>query len=137
MGKVSPLEPEELDDGEWLTQRIARGRDAPPEIDRPRPQDRDGVSASRGRKTPAEMYHVVRKGGHCGPDDGVRHARVGALRDAGFKVRHSPNQRNPDHVTISYPGDWDDYVALLFKQCFAVRRWNQSTEGVSGDERSD
>jgi hypothetical protein len=118
-----PLDAEDIADDEYVTQRIERGR---AEIDRPRVSDFDGmVSVSRGRKTPSQMFHVVRKAAKCGPDDGARYARVGDLRSAGFDVTHTPNRRNPDHASVSYPADWDDPVALLFRSCFSERRWNR------------
>ena len=125
---VPDLIVEEIRDQEEVTQRVCRGRDAVPEINAPRPRDMGRVSVIRGRVTPSEAYDVVRKGGTPGPDDGARYTTVAALRRAGFVVTHSPNPRNPDHVSVSYPGDWGSDVALLFKSCFAETLWKGDAE---------
>jgi hypothetical protein len=122
------LEPQELGEDEIVTQRISRGRTAPPDINEPRPNDRGKVSLIRGRVTPSTAYHLVRKGGQCGVDDGARYAEVRALRGAGFIVRHTPTNRNPGHCSVSYPGDWDEDVALLFKSCFTEHVWHERGE---------
>lgn len=130
---IEPLDAEEIRDGEVLSQRVSRGPDSQPDIDQPRPKDRGKVSVVRGRKSPAELFHLVRKG-HTRDnhrDDGARYTTAGELRGAGFTVEHSPNRRNPDHVSVSYSADWDAEVALLFKSCFADPTWG---EGVDSDE---
>ncbi|WP_210502798.1 hypothetical protein [Nocardioides xinjiangensis] len=124
----SKLQPDRLGDDEVVTQRIAKGAGSPPVINAPRPKDQGRVSVIRGRKSPSQAYHLVRKGGSCGPDDGARYAEVGALRDAGFIVTHTPNNRNPDHCSVAYPSDWSEDVALLFEMCFADESWNAAAE---------
>src|SRR5690348_9444649 len=91
-----PLPISQIEDDETVTQRVVRGPGAPPEIDEPRLQDRGKVSVIRGCKSPADAYHVVRKGGQPGSNDGARYAEVGDLREAGFVVTHTPNNRNLD-----------------------------------------
>lgn len=119
------FEVEEIGNDETVTQRISRGPGAPPDIDAPRTKDQGKVSVQRGRKSPSEMFHIVRKGGTCSPDDGARYAVVGDLRRAGFEVTHSPTNRSKDHASVTYPADWDEAVALLFKSCMKEHLWNE------------
>ena len=126
-----PVEPEYIDDEEILTQRISRGPQGVPDIDAPRLKDRDAISLQRGHKTPREMFHTVRKAVPADAtyeDEGARYARASDLRAAGFLVAHTPNRRSQDHVSITYPGDWDEDVALLFRSCFAEHAWGEEVE---------
>lgn len=54
-----------------------------------------------------------------------RYVKVGALRDKGFIVTHTPSMHNVLHVSIhppqdadGLPLDWDDDVASMFRACF-------------------
>jgi hypothetical protein len=58
--------------------------------------------------------------------DGVRYARVGDLREHGFEVTHSPSQGNTLHVSVRYPGAWDDKVAGIFTGCFSAPVWHEA-----------
>lgn len=84
---------------------------------KPGPYDTDGLSMSRGRIEPKNACTLV---GQLvsQPGDGVRYTTVGALRGAGFQVRHTPNQGNPGHVSVSRPGVWDQEVQETFEGCF-------------------
>ncbi len=128
--RLPALVPEELEDDELVTQRVARGLDAPPEYNQPKyPEEFPAVSVIRGALTPEEALRRVRKGMSTATrDDGVRRATVGTLRDAGFILTHTPTNRNPDHVSVTYPGDWERDVALLFKTCFATTEWHGGEE---------
>lgn len=50
--------------------------------------------------------------------DSARYTTAGALRAEGFDVRHSPTRRNPDHVSVGWPGDWTMEVSIAFDSCF-------------------
>lgn len=93
-----------------------------------RSRDLDGLSAIRGVLTPAEAYRLVRSvaARRAPPSglDGVRYARVGDLRDAGFTVAASPTKRNQEHVSIAYPGVWTDGIAATFDGVFSEPHWH-------------
>ncbi|GGM32945.1 hypothetical protein GCM10011608_16780 [Micromonospora sonchi] len=63
----------------------------------------------------------------------ARYTTVGALRQAGFEVVHSPTRGNPLHVSVfppsgpHGPAEWDDAMATSFDKCF--------TESTGGDTR--
>jgi hypothetical protein len=64
-----------------------------------------------------------------------RSTTVGRLRDAGFRVIHSPTKRNRLHVSVFPPlmpsgetAEWDDKMAILFDACFTeVKRGSDET----------
>jgi hypothetical protein len=68
----------------------------------------------------AEEAHrlVVRRGAYNPAVDVVRSSTVGDLYDAGFEVRRAPTVAIPDHVLVSYDGDWDEVVGERFDACF-------------------
>jgi hypothetical protein len=61
---------------------------------------------------------VVRSGAYNPAVDVVRYSTVCDLYDAGFEVRRAATVAIPDHVLVSYDGDWDDVVAERFDACF-------------------
>lgn len=126
MVRMRRIAVEDLDDEVWISRRVVRNfPEAEAMFSMLRPGE-DGLSGTRGRLTPGEAYRVVRGSkGHVNKDDGVCYATAGKLRANGFTVEHTPGLRNPDHVTISYDGDWDESVALLFKTSFSEEVWHE------------
>lgn len=120
---VAPIE-----DVEWITQKIRYNR---PNINSPRPQDSDGVSAFRGRVGPEDAYRLVVKSGRPTENDGVRYTQAGTLREAGFEVNPSPNIRNPLHVSISRQDTWGEREARRFVSCFTETDWYEEEEDQS------
>ena len=51
----------------------------------------------------------------------ARYAVTGRLREAGFKVEHTPSSMNPLHVSVFAAADWDSDTASLFDSCFTVQ----------------
>lgn len=122
---------DEIGDDEWITQKISRSR---PDINSPRPQDLGRPSAIRGRCSVERAYQLVVKGGRADEDDGVRYAKAGELRDAGFRIIPTPTVRNRNHVSISMEGDWGDTAARKFMECFSERVWFGEDGEVKPDE---
>lgn len=73
------------------------------------------------------------------PDADRRVTTVGLLRQARFRVEHSPTRGNPLHVSVYPPNDetgepaeWADELARQFSACFTEgksegrRRWRMS-----------
>jgi hypothetical protein len=49
--------------------------------------------------------------------DVSRHVRAGVLRAEGFIVMNTPTKRNPDHISVTVPGDaikWNDEQVKAF-----------------------
>lgn len=116
----------DLGDEEWLSQvgyRRADGTWKFPDRLRPlRDPPETDISMCLGRLTPAEARvtafgaYVRLKPGR----DAVRYFRVGTLRQAGFRVEHTPRHPgSPSHVSVFWDGDneWDDTVAELLHSC--------------------
>ncbi|WP_157439381.1 hypothetical protein [Aeromicrobium sp. Root344] len=117
------VEPEEIADEEVISQRISVGR---ADINAPRPKDQNKLSALRGRISPGEAQLIVTRGKHpLTHEDGVRRTTAGELRESGFTVEHTPNNFNPNHVTITYFGEWDHIAEELFVSCFTEREWHR------------
>ena len=128
--RPAELQPREIGDEEYLSQYGSRLTGKPVFWDRPRPVDTDGLSATIGRLTPAEARRPVRRIGPAASDDGVRHAPAGALRAMGFQVTHTPSQRNKDHVSVSYAGEWDVTMEGKFNECWSAPQWHEEPGGV-------
>jgi hypothetical protein len=90
----------------------------------PRWGKEQAISVIAGRIGVKRAAVLVR--GNVHPGDGVRHTVVGRLRGEGFAVRHTPSPMNPDHVSVSYPGDWTEKVSQAFDDCFEVPKWEES-----------
>lgn len=92
---------------------------------RPRP-DHPGLSLCWGTQSVLAMVYAVTQRTQARERDRVRRTTVQSLRSAGFVVRHNPTQRNLFHVTVSYPGTWDETVAGRFNSCFdePTRDWH-------------
>jgi hypothetical protein len=105
-----------LDDDEWLTHYVFKGKPN----NAPRPQDADGVSTLRGRLPLGQAASYVRRKGLVFDGDGVRYARVGDLRAAGFVVTPTPTRRIAIHVSVSREAEWSHSEAMQFASCFEI-----------------
>jgi hypothetical protein len=124
---------EDLDDEDWVSQygTIHMPISGKPFKGRP-PIDGDSLELSLlvGKLTPDEAARTVnpRRVQGAMPGDGVRHARVGKLRSAGFLVWRSPTRRIPGHVSVM-PIDcgtsWSDDESLRFDDCFESQVWKE------------
>jgi hypothetical protein len=112
--KLVEIVAREIRDEEYVSQYGSRLTGQPEFRDRPREKDHGALSSILGQVTAAEARRRVRQAGSPNSGDGVRYAKVGDLRAHGFTVTHSPWPRNTKHVSIRYPGDWDDQVAGTF-----------------------
>jgi hypothetical protein len=121
--ELAGVQPREIGDEEYVSQYGSRMTGQPNFWDHPRPEDLDGLSATIGRLTPAEARPLVRRSGSITGDDGVRYALVGDLRGHGFKVSHTPSQRNKDHASISYDSEWDGTMTGKFTECWSDPVW--------------
>lgn len=118
---------DDLEDEEWVSRRVYVNEQGKlVDHDRPRPdKDHGGLSAFRGRLSPAEVARkVVGRWYPPTSDDGVRYARVGDLRQAGFTVVLAPTRKSPDHVRITFWTEWGDEAAALFQRCFTEPVWH-------------
>jgi hypothetical protein len=81
--------------------------------------DQGDISMIAGDVTVEQATALVRSRlveGH--PDHAVRFTTVGALRSAGFLVENTPTRMNPEHVSVTWPGDWTGDVCERFESCF-------------------
>jgi hypothetical protein len=108
-----------VSDDEHLTQYGCTTSD-PVFRSHPRPEvDGLDISLIRGMLTVEAATMIVRRRGYVITGaDVVRHTTAGTLRDAGFVVEHTPNRKNPAHVSVRWPGDWTDEVSKDFADCF-------------------
>lgn len=123
--ELDALRSRAITDDEFVSQYGSRETGEAFFWDRPRPKDRDGLSAMLGKVTPAEARKPVRRVGALTEDDGVRYARVGDLRKRGFIVTHTPSRGNTDHVSIRYPGAWDDDISRAFDESWSNPQWHE------------
>lgn len=127
MGKLAELagtvEPEDIDNGETLSQYGRLDGDASPFRSWPRAGvDTTGLSMTRGLQAAADLAKIV-----CGrsprESDLVRYTLAGTLRQAGFVVTHDPKINNPDHVLVTIPGNsqpWNDEWIEKFEASFEI-----------------
>lgn len=114
-----------LADDEELTQYGSKAN--PAHDDKPfrqklRERDEGSVSLMIGHCTPTEAALAIGQfSAHHG--DGARYTTVGELRGAGFTVTHTPNRRNPDHVSVAAKGDWTPERGNEFAKCFKQVEW--------------
>ena len=86
--------------------------------------DRDppevSMSVLLGTFAPSEAQIEAYGPGHGPkPRDAVRRTTAGRLREAGFRVVHTPRvPMSPNHVSVYWDGDWDDDVTAVFDECF-------------------
>lgn len=85
--------------------------------------DEKEMSLLEGRLLPDEADRLVASGSYPNHRAGVRHTTVGVLEQAGFRVRRSPSVAIPNHVSVEWPGTWDDHVAMRFDECFGTPQW--------------
>jgi hypothetical protein len=110
---LPPLHPDDV-----LTQYGVR-TDQPPFRRRPRVGVEDGMSLTVGNLTVEEMTPFVTRGRTTvRPGAAVRHTTVARLTAVGFTVTRSRTLKNPNHVVVRYPGEWDDAVAKAFDDSF-------------------
>lgn len=111
--------PRDIGDDEVLTQYGQQDVDTEAFHCAPRAVDRDGLSLIAGTLTVEEACQMVHRG-RCVEHDkcGVRHTTAGRLRRAGFVLLHTPNKRNPNHVSVTHGVNWDDDAAASFNLCF-------------------
>jgi hypothetical protein len=122
---VSKPEGRPIGDDEVITQygNLMKPNE-PPFRSRPRfEKPENDVSAMLGPATVTECAQRVTRRPALPGKDGVRHAKVGDLRAAGFTVVHSPSRGNRDHVSIELDGAWDDDEDQLFNQCWSEPEW--------------
>lgn len=115
---------EVITDDEWLTHhgtRRADGTEAFRCMLREMPGKREAdMSLIRGRLT-AEEAGRARLGLSRNPRrDAARHTTAGRLREAGFRVEHTPRlPGSPWHVSVFWDhGIWDADVGKSFEACF-------------------
>ena len=84
----------------------------------PRAMEED-VSVLIGRLTVEQSARLVRRRGGVARGDGVRYARAGALRHAGFAVRHTPTRSIVVHASVESSGVWDDEARMRFDRVFS------------------
>jgi len=123
-------QPREIGADEYVSQYGSRLTGEPVFWDHLKPADIDGLSAIIGQVTPAEGRRRVR-GPRSGPptrDDGIRYALVADLEKEGFRVTDTGWPGNTKHVSISYPGEWDDTVAGKFNKCFGAPLWHEEAK---------
>jgi len=127
------MDDEDLKDEDWVSQY---GTIHSPIDDRPfkrRPfidEDPQELSLLKGKVSPDEAAQTVNRRRVHGatPGEGVRHALVGKLRAAGFRVWPSPRKHMPKHVSValldgSRPWTHDDRER--FDACFESTVWKE------------
>ncbi len=117
------LAPREIGDEEWLSQCGQRKADKPwnfRSMPRPgkEPPELD-VSMILGRLSPEEAERAAFGPRRADRRRAVRHAKVGDLRAAGFRVEHTPRLGTLDHVSVFWGGEgvWDETVSALLGDC--------------------
>lgn len=89
-----------------------------------RPYEPD-VSLALGALSPAEVCALRGRGQRQRKTnrDAARRAKVGRLRDLGFRVEHTPRDWNLKHVSAYWDdGPWTDEVAEKFCSAFHAPR---------------
>ena len=106
-----------IDDAHWLTQYGAQTADQAVANFRsaPRPNEAD-MSLLLGRLEPMVAEILVRK--YITGTAMARYALARSLREAGFKVEHTPSPMNPLHVSVFPATNWDAASAEGFHSCF-------------------
>ena len=92
---------------------------------KPRPQDAGQLSMIAGRLEVADAIMSM-NGQESTPEDVVRYVSAGQLRAAGFRVSHTPTERQAEHVSITVPGGaiaWDDEQESALAE--AIEKWRE------------
>jgi hypothetical protein len=125
----------ELGDDEWLSQygTIHHPIDGDPFKCRPT-WGQVELSLIRGRRSVDEAAKSVNRKRSTGafPGEGVRYVTAGRLREAGFRVWHSPTAFNPNHVSVATmdpDGVWTDDDKKRFVACFDALDESEWKEG--------
>lgn len=85
---------------------------------RPRPADQGKLSVELGRYTVEEFLERCPNFPKIGAT--IRHTTVGALCERGFVVYHDPRGMRPEHVSVEFPGDWDDAIEERFDDAWEL-----------------
>lgn len=115
----------ELQPEEWVTQAgdsYSKGGHRFRHSNRPSEPD---VSLAIGALSPREVCDLRGQAerNRKTTRDSARRARVGRLRDLGFRVEHTPRPWNPKHVSAYWDdGSWTDGVAEKFCSAFHAPR---------------
>lgn len=119
------VEPRAIGDDEVVSHLVSRTEGgAVRALASPRPVDQGRLSVVIGELTAADAVRLAFRRPAI-DTDGVRHARVGDLRAAGFEVIHTPTRMNPEHASIQAVQSWVD---RSFTECFDEIVWEASDE---------
>jgi hypothetical protein len=123
---------EPVSDDEWLTQYGNRIRPIGGRAFKNRPPYPDQVNAlslTLGRLSVAEATEAIRTStNRPSPGSGVRYTTGGKLRLEGFSARHTGNNRNPRHVSVTCldeSREWTDDDSDRFDACFDDPVWHE------------
>lgn len=103
-----------VESDDWLTQY---GRHSSGFRRKPRKSEA-AISLILGRLTLEQTVQIVPETEEPTEDDRVRYVLAERLIEQGFEALRTPTRKNPDHVSVAWPGDWDDDVADTFESCF-------------------
>lgn len=119
-------------DDEWLTQygnknRPIRGR--PFKNRPPVPEECNALSLLRGRYSVSEATALIRTSRNTpSPGSGVRYTTAARLRQDGFPVRPTGNNKNPHHVSVTCTDEkhiWTEDDSVRFDACFDGPTWEE------------
>jgi hypothetical protein len=117
---------------QWLTQYGNRRRPIDGRAFKNRPPEPGVVNAlslNLGRQSVREAAAAVQTG-RVGPSQGsgVRYTTAARLEQAGFVARHTGNNRNPLHVSVTCLDEnrtWTDDDSERFDACFEEPAWGE------------
>ncbi|HEX5403528.1 MAG TPA: hypothetical protein VFX16_14640 [Pseudonocardiaceae bacterium] len=107
-GRTRP-DPRLIEDHEILTQYGQEGPDGSEFKGQPRFDDageRD-LSMLLGKMDAAEALGYIASHKTVSDRDSVRYFQVGALRESGYVITHTPSLKNPYHISVTAPEDCD------------------------------
>ncbi|MEU8175887.1 hypothetical protein AB0C14_23655 [Microbispora hainanensis] len=126
---------ERIEDEEILTEygnkdRPVKGR---PFKDEPvKPQVVNAVSLMRGKLTVDEAVRCFPNSrSRAVSGEGVRYTTAGTLRQASFRVKFTPSQWNPLHVSVENLDSkrpWTDDDRDRFNACFGDPEWKEGDD---------
>jgi hypothetical protein len=95
----------------------------------PFPDEVNALSLIRGHLSIADAAVAVRTSRNTpSPGSGVRYTTGGRLKLAGFSARHTGNNRNPLHVSVTCVDEshtWTDDDSDRFDGCFDEPVWEE------------